>query len=242
MAAPTPQAVGTPVADSAAISVPWPAHQANDIGLLFVNTRGHQPLTTTPAGWTDLPSSPQQSQTEVLADDVSLAGFWRRAAGSSESDAAVADTGDYQHGLIVTFRGCVTTGDPWDIERGESNPSNTTSFSFSGDSTNISDTLVVVAVGVGDDATLSGWANASLAGVAEMAESTSTVSTDSGITVATGTKATAGVFGATIATISEAEEWGALLLALKAEGAGSGEYGRSLEWGTGYRRSVKVIR
>ena len=52
MAAPAFQAAGTAVGATGAVSPAWPAHQIDDIALLFVESTGGQPATlSTPAGF-----------------------------------------------------------------------------------------------------------------------------------------------------------------------------------------------
>src|SRR5690349_24405698 len=118
MAAPTFQAVGTPASTSggAGATVPtWPAHVANDIGLLLVETTTPETVAA-PAGWTQVTGSPQA---DSGGSSTQLAVFWKRAASSSETNPSIPDPGNHCHAVIVTFRGCITSGDPVDVTRSE---------------------------------------------------------------------------------------------------------------------------
>src|SRR3990172_1611950 len=79
--------------------------QINDIWLLCIET-DNEPVTF-PAGWPQIFSRAQGGSTQLQI-------AWRRAT-SSESAPTIADAGDHQAGVILGFRGCITSIDPFDV-------------------------------------------------------------------------------------------------------------------------------
>jgi len=220
MAPPVPQAVGTLTDGIGAISVPWPAHQADDIGLLFIETMGE--AVPAVSGWTQIPDSPQRTGA-AAASDTELTIYWKRAAGSAEADASVGDSGNHQIAVIGTVRGCIATGDPFDVTAGDVLATADTAVSIPGDTTTVADCLIVAASSAGTDTTtpqFSAWANADLTSVAEWFDLFAIRANGGGFGVATGVKAAAGAFGATTATLATSSKQGRIVIALKPPAGG----------------------
>lgn len=92
-------AVGANAEGAGAISVPWPAgHVVGQLGLLFVHSR-HETVAT-PAGWNLLVNNGGGG---VGTTGAALWVFFRFAISGAEANAAVADSGTYTRGLILTF-------------------------------------------------------------------------------------------------------------------------------------------
>src|SRR3990167_745257 len=140
MALPTFQAVGTPASGVGNITPTWPTHQANDVGFLVCETVATQAVTA-PDGWTAILNSPQSLSGESSSNRLSV--FWKRAAGASETDPTVVDPGDHVIGVVITYRGCLATGDPWDVGSGGAvNPGASTAVTIGGATTTVADCLV----------------------------------------------------------------------------------------------------
>lgn len=217
MALPVFQAAGTAVEGLSAISPAWPTHQADDIGLMFVET-ANQAIGIIPSGWAHVLSSPQGTGTAGGTAATQLTVLWKRATSSSEAALSIGDSGNHQVAQILTFRGCITTGDPWDVTAGDVASTADTAVSIPGATTTVDECLIVLAVSNGTDistAETSGWANAALANVLERADKNTTQGNGGGFGVATGEKATAGAFGATSATLVTSSVQGRLAIALK---------------------------
>lgn len=104
--APFVQAVGATGAGSGTnFAVSWPAHQADDIGLLIVETSGSP---NPPTGFTLLLSvaSGGSSASKMLV-------YWRRATGSSMPAAAVGPYVDHAIAAIFTVRGADPSSNPF---------------------------------------------------------------------------------------------------------------------------------
>jgi hypothetical protein len=133
------------------------------------------------------------------------------------SSPVVADPGDHVYGRILTFRGVVTTGTPWDVTAGGTKASASTTTTFEAVTTTVADTLIVLAASRGDDASgaeWSGWTNANLSSLTEQSDGGTTSGNGGGIGVATGVQSLAGNTGQTTATVTSSVD-GHITIALK---------------------------
>ena len=228
MALPVVQAVGTADAAMSTISPAWPAHLAGDIALLFVETSNQATATTLSdaQGFVEVTDSPQGAGGGAgTSGECRLAVFWCRATSNAMSAPTVVDVGNHQYGVIVTFRGCIASGDPWDVTAGDIDDVGSTSVSIPGDTTTVADCLIVAACARGIDdaaAKFTDWANADLANVAEIFDEGTALGHGGGLGIATGEKAAAGAFGATTATLANSSMQGRIMIALKPPTPGGG--------------------
>lgn len=220
---PTWQAVGTAQNSLSALSVPWPAHAANDIGVLVVESNPAGAIST-PSGWAHITGSPLA--VSAGEDDHTLTVFWKRAASDAEADAAVNDVG-HQGALIFTIRGCITTGDPWDVVSSDTDtdPTADEAIDIPGATTTVADCLVALIASSGVDTgtqAASGWANADLANVTERTEHHFTTGDGGGFSIATGEKAAIGAYGTTTATFVDGTDQCRMSIAFKPPLASTG--------------------
>ena len=219
MAAPTWQATGSLASGTGNVTVTWPAHAANDIGLLVVESANQTIALGTANGFVEIPDSPRGAGTAGASDATRLAVFWCRATSGSMASPVITDPGDHAIAYIITFRGCKTSGDPWNVTAGDVETASTTSFSIPGDTTTVADCLVVAIITTRadvDTGRASGWTNASLASITERADLyTSVPGNGGGISVACGVKVAAGAYNATTGTVSTASAQGRISLALE---------------------------
>jgi hypothetical protein len=214
--------------------------QANDILLLFVETANE--AVTTPSGYAAVADSPQGTGTAGVAGSVRLSVFWKRAS-ANETAPTVADPGDHAIGQILAFRGCIDTGNPWDVTSGDTAASST-SVSIPGDTTTVVNCLVVLAVAnATDTATLqtSGYTNANLVNLTERADVNTTQGVGGGFAVATGEKAAIGAYAATTATLATASAQGRMSIALKPAIAVWTANAGSINSGTGQWTAPSVL-
>src|SRR5262245_12496394 len=142
--------------------------QENDIMLLFVETANELVAVSTPAGWAIVADSPQGTGTAGDVAATRLSVFWKRAI-FSETAPVLTDPGDHTIGQILAFRGCVTSGNPWDVTSGDTGASST-SVSIPGDTTTVANCLIVLAVANQTDSATpqtSGYTNSDLASLTE---------------------------------------------------------------------------
>ena len=189
--------------------------QPGDIFLLFCET-ANEPVTA-PAGWTQIPSSPQGTGTAGGTSATRLTVFWRRAT-SSETAPTIADPGDHICAAILAFRNVVETSDPWDVTVGDVLTTSSTSVTIPGATTTVPGCMVVVAVATGPDtntAQCSGWTNPNLSSLAELVDYYTNAGNGGGFAVAAGIMTNAGNYGPTTATVTTSFVQGRISIALK---------------------------
>ena len=204
MAAVTFQAAGTAATGTGAVSPAWPAHQTNDIALLFVESAGGEPATlSTAAGFVQVTGSPQNTGAGTAGTRITV--FWARATSSAMATPTVADPGNHVYAQILTYRGVVTSGNPWDITGGGVKAAASTSVTVTGVTTTVANTLVVQAVARDNSsaaAAFSAETNAALTGITERTDAGTVSGNGGGFAVWDGAKATAGATGNTTATVT----------------------------------------
>ena len=203
--------------------MPLPASIAtDDILLLFVETENQAASISNQNGgtWAEVTLvSPQGTGTAGGPGGTRLTLFWSRYNGT-QGNPTVADSGDHQRGAILAFRGCPTTGDPWDVGAGNVASSASTSVTVPGATTTGADRMCVFGVSNTTDsntAQLSGgtWTNANLTGIANRVNVNSTTSNGGGLAVGHGVKTTAGAVGNTTGTLVTSSVQGRIMIALK---------------------------
>lgn len=216
MATPTFVAAGGFASSIGADSPSLPiGHTTNDILLLFVQSANQE--VTAPTGYVEVTNSPQGTGTAASIGSTRLSVFWKRDNGA-ESDPTVNDSGDHIFVVILAFRGCVTTGNPWNITSGSVKSTESTSTSIPGVTTTVAETLIVAATGFGIDlsgAQVSNLANAALSGLVEAFDISDTAGRGGGLGIAVGGKAVAGATGNTTATLANSAAEGYLTIALQ---------------------------
>lgn len=218
LAAPTFQAAGTGVGGTGNLTVAWPAHATDDIALLFIESRGEQAANlSVPAGFALVANSPQSTGTGGSGTRLTV--YWARATSAAMPNPTIQDPGDHAVAQILTYRGVINTGNPWDVTGGGVKATASTSVSATGVTTTIPDTLVVVAVSQGFDAnstaTFSNWANGNLTGINVGTDFARNNGDGGGFGVIDGVKATAGATGNTTATMTNSFANAFLTIALR---------------------------
>src|SRR5437762_11189945 len=105
-------------AAGAGITPPFPASTlANDIALLVVESENQVITLTTANGFVEVLNSPQGTGSAGVSGSTRLAVYWKRLVGG-DAAPVVANPGDDVTGQIHVFRGCRTTGNPWDVTAG----------------------------------------------------------------------------------------------------------------------------
>lgn len=90
-----------------------------DIELVGIDTNTGQPGVISTAGWAQVPGSPQD------AGDTTLSVWWHRYT-TGDPLPTIDDSGDHQVAYIFGFRGCRTSGDPFDATAGGTEAASTT--------------------------------------------------------------------------------------------------------------------
>lgn len=127
--APQFQAAGTADSQTIASSPAWPTHVAGDVALLVIESAGGEAATlSTAAGFVAVTNSPQATGAGTAGTQLTV--FWCRATSSAMGAPTIADPGDHVHAQIITFRGCISSGDPWSTTAGSVKASASTTTTF----------------------------------------------------------------------------------------------------------------
>jgi hypothetical protein len=200
------QAAGTAVTGTGSVTPTWPTHAQDDIALLIVTSANETISLTTASGFVQTADSPQSTGTTTDQFAVRVAVYWCRATSSSMASPVVADSGNHTNAQILTFRGCIASGNPWDVTAGDVLATASATVTVPGDTTTVANCLVVAISADSIDTTstnqYSGWTNASLASITEIADYHSGTGNGTGFGVACGVKAVAGAYSATTATLA----------------------------------------
>jgi hypothetical protein len=184
------QASGSAISGAASVDAVWPTHQANDIGILLVETANE--ALSTPTGWTDIYTPTGVGS--AGGTGARLYAFWKRAASSSEANVTTGDSGDHQLAIILTYRGCRTSATPIDVTATSTASSGASSVSIGGVTVSEANNELLYCVGTFGVSPFSGEANASLSSVTEIADvnysSTSLIGAWKGLLASTGASGT----------------------------------------------------
>jgi MSHA biogenesis protein MshQ len=213
VAAPTVHGVGA--ADSSATGgyVPTlPAGVATDDILIIAVEQVGGEAAPASTGYAHVTGSPVVQDT-----NTQLSVLWKRA-GASESNPTV--TGIVNHAMtrLITVRGCITTGNPWDVNS-IANATSNTSATWPGVTTTVDECLVLEIIATGTDTTAAQFAalitNGNYSGIAEQMDNWTTAGTGGGVAMFSGVKATAGATGQSTGTLLTAATKAYMTLALK---------------------------
>lgn len=178
---------------------------AGDILLLAVETRDETP--STPAGWSPVADSPQTT-TGTGDDETTLTLFWTRSGGFvSDPVVSIGGSGHHLLAAIVAIRGAASYGNPWDVTSAGFEDTADGSFSIPGDTTTGPNRLVIVIASAGaaeeEIGVVGSWANADLGDVSVFSSplvNHSSPAWSHNLWFVTGTKQSAGAYGATTAS------------------------------------------
>ncbi|MCA0455663.1 MAG: LamG domain-containing protein [Chloroflexi bacterium] len=216
--APTFQALGTEVSGIGNVTPTWPTHEVDDIALLFIESCGGEAASLgTASGFVAVTNSP--SSTGTTTNGTRLSVYWCRATSTSMAAPVVTDPGNHAYARIITFRGCIKTGDPWDVTAASQKASASTSSTLPAVTTTIDQCLIVLAAARDNDSASAAWSaqsNGNLSSLTERSDSGTTQGNGGGIAVVTGVMATAGSTGTTSATVTSSIN-AYLTIALKPE-------------------------
>lgn len=192
-AAPIFQAAGTAVNGTGAVSPAWPTHAIDDVALLIVESAGGEAVTlsSNTAGFALVSNSPQATGVGTAGTRITV--FWARATSAAMAAPTVADPGNHVYAQILTYRGVIDTGDPWDVTSGGVKAVASSNVTVTGINTTVVDTRVVQIVARDNDsaaAAFSAITNANLTGITVRSDAGATSGNGGGFAVWDGVKAT----------------------------------------------------
>lgn len=145
MAAPVYQAVGTGVGWATGNqAIAWPTHAVDDVAFLFVESCGGSTISLNTANGFVLVGNYNDGGAGTAGTQISV--YWCRATSTSMSSPIVANSTDHAFGVITTYRGCIGTGNPWDVFSGNTSTGTLALYSITAITTTVGDTLVVAAL------------------------------------------------------------------------------------------------
>ena len=213
-AAPAFQAAGTAVSSTSDVSVSWPAHAIGDVALLFVESRGNEPANLATAnGFAQVPN-PQFINSDT---GTRITVFWARATSTSMAAPQLTDPGNRSYSQIITYRGVINTGNPWDVTGGGIKTGASTTVTVASVITTVPDTLIVQVASRNNDsaaAAFSNQTNGNLTALTERSDAGTTQGNGGGFSVWDGVFTAAGATGATSAVVTSSEN-AFLTIALK---------------------------
>ena len=219
MAAPAFVSMGAKAAGIGDVVPAIPTHQANDILLLLVEAELGNSIATPDGGWAHVTGSPQ------AASGSGLAVFWLRAADGTTTDPTVADPGDHCIAAVGVFRGCETSGDPWDVTAGATTAVSSTDVDVAGTNTTVNETLCLFIACCTLDNNATRFSSHAATGVANFTVFANDHNTNSGngggFSMWGGDLASAGDPGNGTATLNANSQQGKLFIALKPPAGGA---------------------
>lgn len=217
--APVFQAVGAQQnSTGASVNVAWPTHLTNDIGLVVIETSGNSATLTPPAGWAAVPGTPVTDVATIAGSKLHV--WWKRAASAAEGTVATGAATDHIVARLCTFRGCVTTGNPWNVTTTGTKTTASNTATVPSLTTTLDDTLITMIVGRPDDSSsvvhFGVPVNAGLTGLGEATEAGTINGNGGGFVVSYGIKDLPGSTGTSTLTKIASTTDTYVVLALKA--------------------------
>lgn len=200
------------------VIVTLPALVADNLILVYVET-SEDPVTA-PAGYTQIQQNGTNGGVFVGGNGyVRLALFAKRATGA-ETTVTITDPGNHAMVTAVIVSGVSWTTNPWEASANEVSVAPATSSTLSAPSVTTlgANRLVLAAFATDTDTNTpqgSGYTNANLTSLAEVSNLSTNIGNGGGITIVSGTKATAGATGATTATATVVTGNAAITVAIK---------------------------
>lgn len=209
---------GTPVAGTGAITVGMPSSFAAGDLLGMIVESANQAVATPPSGWTEDANSPQGTGTAGGTAATRLTLYWKIATGS-ETGINIGDAGDHTYGVTFAISGThQTLATAIHQSAGDVASSASTSVTWPAVTTTVPNCLILnICANATDTATaqMSGEANASLASVTERIDTSTASGNGGGLTVVSGTLASAGASGSTTGTLATSSVQGRITVAIR---------------------------
>lgn len=204
-AVPTYVGSSTYQSSSTTSSITWPAHATNDVGILVVHTN-NQAMPSVPTGCTLMNFTSGVGTSGAVGASRAYI-YWIRATSGSMPAISIPDSGNITGAQMAVFRGCRSSGDPYEANQVTRQPSATTAVSMV-NSTNLTgkNRLLVSTVihprDLNSSTNISGWANTQTAGMTEAFDNSTLTSNGGGLALAYGTINGQTDYGSTTATLA----------------------------------------
>lgn len=206
-----------PVNTSGTGTFVWPPHEIGDVAIIAVETQSETLTFSAAEGFQHITGSPFDEGT-----DTELSILWHRATSRAMAAPAFNDAGDHVLGKMHLFRGCIETGDPWDVIAGDVLATPSTTITVPGATTTVDQALALLlwVVDIVPTAVYLPDANTDLTELTRLS-SIRAGGGGGGVGVATGYRAVAGSIAATTFTTPDSTSQARALIALKPEPSGA---------------------
>ncbi len=214
--------MGTFVATATTMTASWPTHSANDVALLVIETEDTAASINfgSSANFVQVTNSPQTALSGAsLGTKLWL--YWCRASGSAQEAVTFEDSGNHQCARIITFKNCITTGNPWDVVTGSVLTTPSTTVTMPSVTTTVDHTLVVNIAATAVDsaaAQFSGGTNPDLQFIEMFMNNNTSSGNGGGFGLWLGEKKGSGAVGETTATAATETVQARITIALKGTG------------------------
>lgn len=175
-------------------------------------SRGDTVALTSANGFVELPVSPLINAVATTASKLAV--FWCRATSNAMSAPTVGAVADHQAGVILTWRRCRATGNPWDVIGTSVVDVTTTTPSAPAVTTTVPNTCIVSIISRGVS-TATGQFSAWTGGATERFDAGTANGNGGGVGVADYTYTGPGTTTAISATLSNTSVYCAMTLALR---------------------------
>lgn len=204
MSTPTWRSTGAQANGTGAITPGMPDHDINSVLLLTVETSNETVTLSSANSFSAVSSSPQGTGISTATSATRLSTFWMRATSPSMPAPVIADPGDHALAIITAYDGCITSGLPWDITSGNVISSTSSQVQIKGATTTVAEALVVAISASARDVSpgqYTSFVNPNLSSVSEIVDISTSDGNGGTIGIAIGSKATAGSYQTTTASL-----------------------------------------
>lgn len=219
---PTHQATGAKAEGTGNVTVNWPAHQADDVALLFIETSATEAAVLgTPAGFVEVTGSPQFDDASGGGNHTRLTAYWCRATSGAMASPVITDPGNHCEAIIVTYRGCRTFDVPYSAVAGDDTDAVTSAaVTVPSAETDAPNCRIVLAIANGAAWDASGYTNANLTGITERFDDYTGAGNAGQLAIADGEFEGPGDWGPTTATLAGSSNQARMAIALTGSSGG----------------------
>ena len=193
----------------------------NDIMIALCEAPSNSGFAATTNGFTEFSGSPFGTGSGTTGTWLKV--LWKRATASGGQAGPVFSQTNHTIGRVFNFRGCATSGNPWDVSGGSfTSTASTGLVMVKSLTTTEASTLVFAAASEGFDSAsvqFSSWGNSNLASIVERSDVGTALGNGGGLGAITGTRLATGRIGGAHALLANsfAQSW--FIIALKGPAA-----------------------
>jgi hypothetical protein len=183
-----------------------PDHAAGDILLLGVESANETVALGSAQGFVEVTNSPIGTGTASGTNATKISVFWVRATSGAMAAPTITNPGDHTLAVCASFRGCISTDNPWSTTTGDVAPNDSSVVTIPGHTAVHNEALVVLwATGRIDNSTPQfGDFTGELSNLTRRVNYATAAGNGGSLAMATGELALAGTFSVTTAPLNNA--------------------------------------